>query len=58
MKKAFLGATLALGLTVMSFGQTLPRPAGQWSAQTLDKKVLTLSQFKGKYVLLAFLLTT
>ena len=58
MKKVLLGVALAAVLAVSGFGQQIPRPAGPWSAQTLDKKVLNLNQFKGKYVLLAFLLTT
>ena len=58
MKKALLGVALAVGLTVTGFAQQIPRPAGAWTAMTLDKKVLDLKQFKGKYVVLAFLLTT
>jgi hypothetical protein len=58
MKKAILGAVLVAGLSVSGFGQVLPRPAGPWSAETLDKKVLSLNQYKGKFVVLAFLLTT
>jgi peroxiredoxin len=58
MKKALLGLGLAVGLTVTSFGQQIPRPPGPWQAMTSDKKVLKLDQFKGKVVVLAFLLTT
>lgn len=58
MKNAFLGLALTLGLTATSYGQLIPRPAGSWTAQTLDKKVLDLKQYRGKYVLVAFLLTT
>lgn len=58
MKKVLLGVLLAVSLTVTGFAQQIPRPAGPWTAQTLDKKVLDLKQFRGKYVVLAFLLTT
>jgi len=58
MKNVLLGAALAVGLTATSFAQQLPRPAGPWTAQTVDNKVLNLSQYKGKYVVLAFLLAT
>lgn len=55
-KHHLLGAALFLGLSV--FGQTIPRPAIDLSARSLDGKALTLREFKGKNVLLAFLLTT
>jgi peroxiredoxin len=58
MKRVLLGVALALSFAFAGFAQQIPRPAGPWSAQTADKKVLTLDQFKGKYVCLAFLLTT
>ena len=58
MKTVLLGLVLAACIAMPGYGQQIPRPAGPWSAQTLDKKVITLSQFKGNYVLLAFLLTT
>jgi hypothetical protein len=60
----FLGAVLALGLALLVgqdavYGQAIPRPApGFWAARTLERQTLTLQQFKGKNVLLAFLLTT
>jgi hypothetical protein len=57
-KRHFLGAALFLGLALSEFGQTLPRPAGAWSAKTLDGSTLTLQPYKGKNVVLAFLLTT
>lgn len=58
MKTALLGAMLVTSLTVTGFAQQIPRPAGPWQAMTSDKKVLRLDQFKGKVVVLSFLLTT
>lgn len=58
MKKVLLGVAIAVTLTATSFAQQLPRPAGAWTAQTLDKKTVDLKQFKGKYVVLSFLLST
>jgi thiol-disulfide isomerase/thioredoxin len=58
MKKVLLAVSLAACLTATSFAQSIPRPAGAWSAQTVDKKILRLEQFRGKYVVLAFLLVT
>ena len=58
MKNVLLGSTLALSLAVSGFAQQIPRQAGPWSAQTLDGKTLNLNQYKGKYVVLAFLLTS
>ena len=58
MKKALLGVALAFTMAGAGFAQQIPRPAGPWSAQTLEKKILDLKQFRGKYVVLAFLLTT
>jgi thiol-disulfide isomerase/thioredoxin len=58
MKRVLLAVSLAICLTATSFAQQFPRPAGAWSAQTVDHKVLKLDQFKGKFVVLAFLLTT
>ena len=57
MKKLLLGVAL-VALSTASFGQTIPRPAGTWTAQTLDNKTIDLKQYKGKYVVLAFLLGT
>jgi hypothetical protein len=58
MKNVLLGSALVLGLAVSCFAQQIPRQAGTWTAQTLDGKTLNLNQYKGKYVVLAFLLTT
>lgn len=58
MKNVLLGSAVALGMAVSGFAQQIPRQAGPWSAQTLDGKTLNLGQYKGKYVVLAFLLTT
>jgi len=58
MKRVLLALSLATCLTVTTLAQQLPRPAGAWSAQTTDRKMLRLDQFKGKFVVLAFLLTT
>ena len=58
MKRVLLFVSLAACLAVTSFAQQIPRPAGPWQAQTVDKKTLKLEQFRGKYVVLAFLLTT
>src|SRR5579863_9384212 len=58
MNKVLLAALVATSFVSLSQAQQIPRQAGPWKAQTVDKKVLTLDQFKGKYVCLAFLLTT
>ena len=55
-------AALFVGMALLgqnAFGQTIPRPAAPWwTARTLDRQNLTIQQFKGKNVVLAFLLTT
>jgi len=38
--------------------QQVPRPAGEWKISTTDGGSLALSQYKGKAVVLAFILTT
>ena len=58
MKNVFLGAALAVALAAGTFAQQLPRPADSLVVQTLDKKTIDLKQFKGKYVVVSFLLTT
>ena len=58
MKNAFLGAALAVALTTVANAQQLPRPASPLVVQTLDKKTIDLQQYKGKYVIVSFLLTT
>jgi hypothetical protein len=59
MKKMLASFALAtVLLTSSAFAQRIPRQAGEWKAQTLDNKILDLKQFKGKYVLVTFLLST
>ena len=58
MKNVFLGAALAVALTTAAFAQQFPRPASPLVVTTLDKKIIDLKQYKGKYVVAAFLLTT
>ena len=38
--------------------QQVPRPAGEWTIQTPDGKTIQLSSYRGKVVVLAFILTT
>ena len=40
------------------FGQQVPRKAPDWTIKSVEGKTLALSQYKGKAVLLAFILTT
>ena len=58
MKNAHLGIALAAGLAATSFAQQLPRPAAPLVAQALNHKSIDLKQFRGKHVVVAFLLTT
>ena len=49
----------ALALMALSLGaQELPRKAGEWAIQTVDGKPIQLSSYRGKVVVLAFILTT
>jgi cytochrome oxidase Cu insertion factor (SCO1/SenC/PrrC family) len=45
-------------ISVASFGQQVPRPAGEFAISMNDGSQILLSQYKGKVVLLAFLFTT
>jgi peroxiredoxin len=55
---------LALSAVLMTLAacslpaQQLPRPAGEWSILTPDGKTIQLSSYRGKVVVLAFILTT
>jgi peroxiredoxin len=50
---------LLVALAVASaFAQQLPRKAPEWKVDTTEGKPIVLSQYKGKAVLLAFILTT
>lgn len=52
-------APLLVSISLASVaGQQLPRKAPDWNISTTDGKPLALSQYKGKAVLLAFILTT
>jgi peroxiredoxin len=54
LRRAALFAIAVCSLTA----QQLPRPAGQWAIPTPDGKQLQLSSYRGKVVVLAFILTT
>jgi len=56
--RVLLYAVLGFGLAISSFGQKLPRQAAPWSIKTLDNKTVTLQQYKGKPVVVAFMLST
>ena len=58
MKNAIVGIVLAAGLTLASYAQQLPRPSEKLVVQTIEGKTLDLKQYKGKYVVAVFLLTT
>ncbi|HEV2445771.1 MAG TPA: TlpA disulfide reductase family protein [Candidatus Sulfopaludibacter sp.] len=48
-----------LALAALSPGaQQLPRKAGDWAIQTVDGRQIQMSSYRGKVVLLAFILTT
>jgi peroxiredoxin len=48
-----------LALAALSLGaQQLPRKAGEWAIQTVNGKPIQLSSYRGKVVVLAFILTT
>ena len=48
-----------LALTTLSLAaQQLPRKAGDWAIQTVDGKQIQIGSYRGKVVLLAFILTT
>lgn len=52
-------AALLFCSTLFSLGaQELPRPSGEWAIQTPDGKQILLSTYRGKVVVLAFILTT
>jgi peroxiredoxin len=54
-----LGAVLAAAaLLAAAAPQTLPRKAPDWTIDTPEGKPLALGQYKGKAVVLAFILTT
>ncbi len=56
MSKLRLGV---LALAALSLGaQELPRKAGEWAIQTVGGKPIQLSSYRGKVVVLAFILTT
>lgn len=52
-------ALAAFSLAAFSLAaQQLPRKAGDWTIQTTDGKQIQLSAYRGKVVVLAFILTT
>src|SRR5690348_1532525 len=52
---AAVSILLAAGSLV---AQQLPRPAGEWPISMPDGKTIQLSSYRGKVVVLAFILTT
>ena len=54
-----LFASLLISLSLAAaVAQPVPRKAGEWSISGTDGRPIALSQYKGKAVLLAFILTT
>jgi hypothetical protein len=49
---------LSLVLTAALFGQTIPRPAPEFSVLLPTGKKISLTDYKGKVILLTGLLTT
>ena len=59
MARPSLLASLPISISLLSaVAQQLPRKAPEWTISTTDGKGMALSQYKGKAVLLAFILTT
>ena len=50
--------TLALAAAASLAGQEVPRKAGEWAIQVPNAKPISLADYKGKPVVLAFVLTT
>jgi len=49
---------LALAAAAPLAGQAVPRKAGEWTIQVPNAKPISLTDYKGKPVVLAFVLTT
>ena len=50
---------IALAIAACPLGaQELPRQAGEWAIQTVDGKQIRIGSYRGKVVVLAFILTT
>jgi len=57
-KRTLFVSVLVLVSLAAATAQQLPRKAPDWMIGTTDGKSIALSQYKGKAVLLAFILTT
>jgi peroxiredoxin len=57
-KRALLASVLMSITLAAAAAQQVPRPAGDWKISTVDGGSMALSQYKGKAVVLAFILTT
>ena len=53
-----LVASLLISLSIAAAAAQVPRKAPAWSISTVDGKSIDVGQYKGKVVLLAFILTT
>lgn len=58
VRRVTAGAVLAAMMAAAGAAQQVPRKAPDWAISTVNGEPITLSQYKGKVVLLAFILTT
>jgi peroxiredoxin len=58
LRKAFLRVIVSLFCAALAAAETIPRHAPEFAMNTADGKQILLSQYNGKTIVLAFILTT